>query len=180
MRALDAEFEGLRDRLEAMGRPVVAWMLPGVDADHVASVLGAAVPDSVAQWFRWCNGVAVVPGQIQDQVNVIPGYSPLSLEEGLRMRDAYTGDDVLGDHWVPLLGSGGGDLYAAVWAPGEEAVVAGVLVGEPTETEFSSIEQMVTTFNVCYDRGAFFVDDQGRLAMSPDLYDGVYDQVVGQ
>ncbi|MER6981726.1 SMI1/KNR4 family protein [Streptomyces carpinensis] len=176
---LDAEFERLRGRLEALDRPVVAWMVPGVDADHVSSVLGEEVPESVAQWFRWCNGIAVVQGQIQDQVNVIPGYSPLSLEEGMRMRTAYTGDDALGSHWVPLLGSGGGDLYAAVWTPGEEAVVAGVLVGEPTEIEFSTIEQMVTTFNECFDSGAFFVDDQGRLAMSPETYDEVYARVVG-
>lgn len=177
---LDAELGRLRGHLEHLHRPVVSWMVPGVDAEHVSSALGEAVPDSVAQWFRWCDGVAVVQGQTQDQVNVIPGYSPLSLQEGVRMMPSYAGDEALGDHWVPLLGSGGGDLYAAVWTPGEEAVVAGVLLGEPTEIEFSTIEQMVAVFNECFDTGAFSVDSQGMLTMSPDLYDQVYARMVGE
>ncbi|MFI5972997.1 hypothetical protein [Streptomyces sp. NPDC051452] len=176
---LDAELERLGTRLRDLNRPVVSWMVPGVDAERVSAVLGGPVPDSVARWFGWCDGVAVVPGQTQDQVNVIPGYSPVSLEEGVRLRSAYTGDEVLGEHWVPLLGSAGGDLYAAVWSPGKEAVVAGVLVGEPTEIEFSTVEQMVAVFNNCFDSGAFSVDGQGMLTMSPDLYDQAYDRVVG-
>lgn len=176
---LDAELERLTAHLDSLDRPVVAWMLPGVDMDHVSSVLGEPVPDSVARWFRWCNGIASVEGQLQDDVNAIPGYNPLSIEEGARMMASYSGDPALGDHWVPLLGSAGGDLYAAVWAPGEDAVVVGVLIGEPTEVEFSTIEQMVMFFNRCFEGGAFFVDDQGQLAMSPDQYDEIYARTVG-
>jgi hypothetical protein len=152
-------------------------MSPGVDVDHVSSVLDDIVPPSVAQWFGWCNGVASHPGQLQDDVNVIPGYNPLSIEEAVRLKPEYMSDPVLGDHWVPLLGNPGGDLYAAVWVPGAEARVAGVLIGEPTEVEFSSIEQMVVVFNRCFEGGAYFVDRQGRFAMAPDLYDEVYAQI---
>jgi hypothetical protein len=81
---------------------------------------------------------------------------------------------------VPLLGSAGGDLYAAVWSPGVEAAVADVLIGESTEVEFSGIEQMVHVFNCCFDRGAYYVNDQGRLVMDPDLYDDVYTQILGR
>ncbi|MFJ7257037.1 hypothetical protein ACIQWV_31800 [Streptomyces sp. NPDC098085] len=176
---LENELERLGGHLEALNRPVLAWMVPGTEADHVSSVLGEPIPSAVARWFHWCNGVASARGQIQDNVNVIPGYSPLSIEEGVRMMGSYRGDSVLGDHWVPLLGSGSGDIYAAVWSPGEEAVVAGVLLGEPTEIEFSTIEQMVTFFNRCFESGAYFVNSQGMFSMSPDLYDEVYAQVVG-
>ncbi|MEU1365593.1 hypothetical protein ABZ454_05595 [Streptomyces sp. NPDC005803] len=177
---LDAELERLSGHLQALDRPVVAWMVPGVDAGRVASVLGGPIPDSVARWFHWCNGVADAPGQVQDDVNVIPGYTPLSLEEAARMRSAYAGDSVLGDHWVPLLGSGGGDIYAAVWNLGKEAVIAGVLIGEPTEIEFSTVEQMVNLFNRCFEEGAYFVNSEGMFCMSPEKYDEVYERVVGQ
>ncbi|MGW1759205.1 hypothetical protein [Streptomyces mirabilis] len=116
---------------------------------------------------------------IKDDVNAIRGYNPLSIEEGARMMAAYTGDSVLGAHWVPLLGSAGGALYAAVWVPGEEPVIAGVLIGEPTEVEYSTIEQMVMFFNQCFDSGTFLVDGEGRLVMSPDQYDEIYARVVG-
>lgn len=78
---------------------------------------------------------------------------------------------------MPLLGNPGGDLYAAIWVPGAEAKVVGVLIGEPSEVEFSSIEQMVVVFNRCFESGAYFVNEHGRFAMAPDLYEEVYAQI---
>jgi len=64
----------------------------------------------------------------------------------------------LGGNWVPLLDSPGGDIYAAVWNGSEDADVAAVLAGEPTEIEFSRILDMLKYFNACYQRGAFYLD----------------------
>lgn len=79
---------------------------------------------------------------------------------------------------MPVLGGASGDIYAAVWEPGDNARAAGVLLGEQTEIEFATLEQMISVFNECYRRGAYFVDGQGRLAMNPDLYDEVYGAAV--
>jgi hypothetical protein len=177
---LTSELEQFVAHLRGLNRPVVPLLRPGVDASSVDAALGAPAPASVAEWFGWCNGVASQSGQIQDDVNVIPGYNPLSIEEAVQMMGDYSGDPTLGQNWVPLLGSAGGDIYAAVWTPGEDAKVAGVLIGEPTEIEFSNVEQMVTVFNGCYRDGAFFVDGQGRLAMDSRRYDQVCGQVTGE
>jgi hypothetical protein len=176
---LTSELEELVAHLRELDRPVVSLLRPGVDASSVAAILGAPVPVSVAEWFGWCNGVASRPGQIQDDVNVIPGYNPLSVEEAVQRISEYSGDPVLGQNWVPLLGGASGDTYAAVWNPGEDAKVAGVLIGEPTEIEFMSVEQMVAVFNGCYRARAFFIDEQGRLAMDSRRYDQVYGNIVG-
>ncbi|MDX3246211.1 hypothetical protein [Streptomyces sp. ME18-1-4] len=117
-------------------------------------------------------------GQIQDDINVIPGYAPLSLQEAEERRRAHDGDPVLGEYSIPVMGGAGGDIYAAVWRPGQPARVAGVLVGEVTEIEFASLEQMVGVFNECYRRGAFYVDSGNRLAMDPALYDEVYAEII--
>lgn len=177
---LTTELERLVAHLRELARPVVPLLLPGATPDEVAAVIGGPVPDSVLAWFGWCNGVAGAAGQIQDDVNVIPGYNPLSISEAIGMMSDYSSDPVLGRHWVPLLGTAGGDIYAAVWVPGQDAKVAGVLIGEPTEIEFLSIEQMVEVFNECYRIGAFHVDGQGRLAMDSSRYDEVYEQVTGR
>ena len=177
---LAEELERLVGHLGVMNRTVASLFLPGIDADRVSAVLGEGVPASVAQWFGWCNGVTGHQGQLQDDVNLIPGYNPLSIEEAVRVKGDYSGDSVLGKSWVPLLGGAGGDLYAAVWSPGTEAVVAGVLIGEPTEVEFTSIEQMVAVFNGCFQGAAYFVNEQGYLVMDPDRYDEIYAQVAGQ
>lgn len=174
---LSAELDRLVEHLTTLNRPVVGWLLPGVDAHHVSSALGFPVPPSVAQWFGWCNGVAESPGQLQDDVNVVPGYNPVSVEEAVRMMPDYAGDPLLGSHWVPLLRSGGGDIYAATWSADKEAAVAGVLIGEPTEVEFTGIEQMVSVFNQSFAQRAYYVE-QGRLTMDPELYDEVYAQVI--
>lgn len=175
---LATELEQLVAHLRQLDRPVVPLLRPGVAADRVTSTFGAPVPASVAEWFSWCNGVAGQAGQVQDEVNVIPGYNPLSIDEAVQMMGDYSGDPVLGQNWMPLLGSAGGDIYAAVWASGQDARVAGVLIGEPTEIEFSSVEQMVAVFNECYRQGAFYLDSQGRLAMDSGRYETVYEQIT--
>ncbi|WP_159055343.1 SMI1/KNR4 family protein [Streptomyces sp. WAC00263] len=175
---LSRELEALVARLAELGRPVVPWLVPGVDVGQVEQVAGVQPPAEVIDWFQWCNGVELREGQVQDDINVIPGYSPLSLREASELMDEYSDDPVLGSHWIPLLGGPGGDVYAAVWAPGKAARVAGVLVGESTEIEFSSVEQMVAVFNECYQRGAFYVDNEGRLAMDPGLYEEAYGEIV--
>ncbi|MFI9006803.1 hypothetical protein ACIGNX_06160 [Actinosynnema sp. NPDC053489] len=172
------ELESLMERLVALARPVASWLAPGVDVGVVERALGEVPPGEVITWFGWCNGVELHPGQLQDDINIIPGYAPLSLEEAVKFIQFHSGDPVLGDHWVPVLGGASGDIYAAVWEPGNNARVAGILLGEQTEIEFSSLEQMISLFNECYRRGAYFVDGQGRLAMNPDLYDEVYGAAV--
>jgi hypothetical protein len=60
----------------------------------------ATTASSVAQWFQWYNGVEVRPGQIQDDVNVIPGYSPLSIADAVELKNSYAGDEAPGGDWV--------------------------------------------------------------------------------
>ena len=161
--------------LGRLNRPAVWWLRPGVPADR----LPAGVPDSVAQWFGWADGVEGFSGQRFDDAAVIPGYTLVSVEEAARLMPAYAGDPVLGEHWLPLLTTAGADLYAAVWQPGEEARVAGVMAGEPTEIEFASIDQMVDFFIACFDTGAFSVDDLNRLIADPARYDELYAEIAG-
>jgi hypothetical protein len=83
-----------------------------VPLEEVEAVFGRAVPGDVATWFGWSNGVAYAPGQVQDDAALVPGYEPLSVREAAAVRDGYGSDDpVLGDFYVPLLATGGGDRF---------------------------------------------------------------------
>ncbi|MEV4570444.1 SMI1/KNR4 family protein [Nonomuraea sp. NPDC049419] len=167
-------------QLAALKRPIVAALSPGLSSEQVESELGCSVPEDVAIWFGWCNGVAYFAGQTQDDANLIPGYAPLSLSEAVVLRESYPDDPVLGPDWIPLLGNASGDFYAALWRGSEQPQVAGVLSGEPTEIEFQNIELMISVFSECYFRGAFGVDERGMLTMDPELYEVVHSEVVGQ
>ena len=173
-----AHLENLRLAVAALDRPVLSALVAGIDAAEVRARLGDDAPPSVVDWFGWCNCVLSARDQKNDDVAMIPGYAPVSLEEGVSMRSSYEGDPVLSPQWSPLLAGPSGDIYAAVWSAGEDARVAGVLVGEPTEIEFSSIEEMVTVFVSCIAHGAFFVDDEGLWSIDAEAYDEVYAQVT--
>lgn len=163
------------EHLGRLNRPAAWWVRHGVPGDR----LPADAPESVVHWFGWADGIESFEGQLFNDASVIPGYTLVSVEEAARLMPAYTGDPVLRDRWFPLLTTAGADLYAAVWAPGEDAQVASVVAGEPTEVEFGSIERMVDFFNACFDTEVFFVDDEQRLASDPGRYDELFAEMVG-
>jgi hypothetical protein len=173
------ELERLLGHVRELNLPVTCFLQPGRRREYVTSALGVTPPVSVVEWFGWRNGVRGEQGQIQDDVNIIPGYNPVSVEEAVHLKLYYAGDPALGANWIPLLENPGGDIYAAVWDDSEDAAVAGVLEGMPTEIEFKSILEMVTYFNKCYTRGAFYVRDDRRVTMDPQMSSVIYDEMFG-
>ncbi|RNL82419.1 SMI1/KNR4 family protein [Halostreptopolyspora alba] len=184
---LSDELGVLVDKLNDLGHPVVQWFVPGSSPSRVEEFLGSGVPEEVVAWFGWCDGIEFHPGQTMDDIKIIPGYFPISLEEAVGVRDTVEEiignadeDDanysVLGEHWIPILDDGGGGSYAAVWGPGQSPSVASVLHEVPTEIEFPSLERMVAFFNECYRRGAFYVEDHGGLGMNPERCDELHSE----
>lgn len=167
---LSTELEQLVSYLGSLGRCVVDLLLPGVDEAAVRDAFGENVPPSVVGWFGWCNGVETARGQIQDEISIIPGRYPLSLTEALEYIDDYSEIFVSPGRWVPLLADGAGDLYAAVWAVGEQdAKIVDTVSEDSDNVAFASVSEMVAYFNRCYQLGAYFVDDSGMLSLNPLL-----------
>lgn len=157
---LSSEIESLIGNLTDLGQPVVDWLIPGSSPARIAQTLGPGIPGEVETWFSWCDGVEIHDGQTVEDIYIIPGYHPLSLNEAVEIKCSYGEDPVLGDHWIPFLGGDGGDFYAAVWGMERKVSVAGVVIGEPTEIEFSGLGQLISFFNECYRREFITVDDQ--------------------
>ncbi|WP_175411997.1 hypothetical protein [Streptomyces sp. TRM64462] len=157
--------ERLWQEVDRLNRPVVRFRAPGVSASEVEAAFGDPVPEDVYTWFRWSNGVEYHPGQVQDDAALVPGYEPLSLREARAVRDSQpSGDPVLGEFYVPLLATGGGDFYAAVYDRSlRSPKVAHVMIGSGCEFVYESIEGMVNTFCDFYRTGVFFVSDEGIL-----------------
>lgn len=172
-----------RDRLTRLGVPVAPLLAPGADRAEIEAVLGTPVPPAVSDWFAWCDGVAYAPGQTIGDSWAVPGYWPLALRDAIGMKPAYDQLDVplLREHWVPLLGNGSSDIYAATWDDADgEPVVVSIMPEYGDAVEFDSIEQMVIVFNQCFARSAYHLDEQGRLDVDDELYAEVYEAVVGR
>jgi hypothetical protein len=123
------------------------------------------IPDVVAEWFSWCDGISDAVGLLPDDAAALPSYWPLSIDEALSIREDYIDDPpALGDHWQALLGNGGGDFYAAVHdADLSNVRVFRVVIGGDVEYVYDSVEHMVDGITEMYRTGVFFVNDEGRL-----------------
>jgi hypothetical protein len=165
---------------EHLHRPVVAARNAGISRDVVERVLGFSVPAAVATWFATGDGVAHAPGQTQDDAALVPGYEPLSVQEAADMRTDY-GDSfpVLGNHWVPLLASGGGDFYAAVFdKEATDCKVVSIMLEVEPRLAFLSVEDMVRTFTRCYRDGVFFVNEEGVLDADDERWMQIEEEAV--
>jgi hypothetical protein len=172
-----------RDWLTRLGAPVAPLLGPGADQDEIEAALGTAVPPSVREWFRWCNGIGYAPGQTIGDSYAIPGYWPIALRDAIAVKPTYqvASEPLLAHHWIPLLEDGSTDLYAAVWRDTHEPAVVSIIVeAGPAEVEFDTIEQMVSVFNACFARSAYFMNDQHRLAVDNVLYEEIYQALVGR
>ncbi|MGW3405713.1 hypothetical protein [Streptomyces zhihengii] len=163
-----AELWGEAQRLRL---PVVDGRAQGVSIASLESSFGRKVPTEVAEWFAACNGIVHRPGQTQNDAALIPGYEPLSVEDSIAIRDSCPREAFLLSEFFPLLGSGGGDFYAASYdrATGRSHV-ASVVVGEECRIASRSISQMVAIFIQCYRDGIFFLDGDGILQADDEIW----------
>lgn len=156
---------------ERLELPVVADRIPGVSVRFLESSFGKVVPSEVAGWFGACNGVMHRPGQTQNDAALIPGYEPLSVEDSMAIKGDYPREAILLSDFYPLLGSGGGDFYAASYdqETGRSYVVS-VVVGEESRIAYRSISQMVENFVQYYRDGIFFLDGEGVLQANDEAW----------
>ncbi|MFE6099511.1 hypothetical protein ACFVQ4_06065 [Streptomyces laurentii] len=157
--------------VERLELPVVVDRIPGVSARFLESAFGKVVPSEVAGWFGVCNGVMHRSGQTQNDAALIPGYEPLSVEDSISIKVEYSGEAILLSDFYPLLGSGGGDFYAASYDQGTGlSYVVSVVVGEESRVAYRSISQMAEIFVQCYRDGIFFLDGEGVLQANDEAW----------
>lgn len=163
--SLSDELDRLWGEVGRLGRPITGYRNPGLEASQVRDRLGLDTPPEVLEWFAFSNGIEYADSQTQNDVALVPGYEPLSLDEAIAVRDENLDyEDVLGNWWIPLLASGGGDMYAAVGVSGESnSRVSSIMVGGESRRAFGSVEGMASFFVRMYRDGTFFVRSDGVL-----------------
>ncbi|WP_156313136.1 SMI1/KNR4 family protein [Micromonospora sp. HK10] len=171
-----------RESLVRLGAPVAPVLKPGRSRPEIEAVLGATAPRAVLEWFLWCDGVEYAPGQTIGDSWAIPGFWPVELQDvtGIRADCHDEGSPLLAGNWVPLLQNGSSDLYVAAWSDTSEPAVVTIMPEfAPPEVEFQSVEQMVTVFNECFARSAYYLNAERQLDVDEELYDEIYAAVVG-
>jgi hypothetical protein len=162
-----ADIEG---RLEQLGRRVLlAALKPGLEAEHVRSLLGGVgLPCSaqVESLYSWKDGTETAGIKALGDIYFLPGFYFLSLEDAVSNYRAFVSDRRWMPGWLPIFANGGGDFYF-IDVSGDMAEVVRHFWIEETEhpIEFLTVRDMLATIAAGYDRGIFFVDGNGFLEM---------------
>jgi len=170
---LTQELDRLWEIVNDLERPIVAARKPGIAREQAEATFGHAVPDDVAAWYSYSDGIAYAGGQSQDDASLVPGFWPLSAIEAqaIRQEIADLDEPLLSPKWIPLLANGGGDLYVATFAGREVLHIATLSADLDVSVVFKRIEEMVSGFCELYRRGVFFVADDGSLEADDDQWE---------
>ena len=170
MNTLTSFLNSLVSQLQKWGLNTPEYLQPGIDASKVQDMLATVnltPTDELLELFSWHNGVTEKGGVALKDIQFIPGFYLLSIEEAVAHLNANKGDARWAPNWFPILANSGGDFYAVVLT--DESKVSSPVVnytmGYPeVDIEYSSIESMMETFVECANAGITFVNE-GRLDM---------------
>jgi hypothetical protein len=162
-----ADIEAL---LRQLGRrALLAALKPGLDAEHVQSLLGGvglpSLPE-VESLYGWKDGTETAGIKAVDDIHLFPGFYFLSLEDAVSNYRAFVSDQRWTPGWIPVFANGGGDFYLIDVSDDMAGVVRHFRIEEAEHPiEFLTVGDMLATIGVAYDRGIFFVDGDGYLEM---------------
>lgn len=163
---LEAALEETERHLERLGRELLLrYLEPGIPADRVREELArVGLPSSgeVETLLGWHDGLADGPDQVLGLMYMFPSFYLYSIDDITATYEAVRDDDRWKKGWLPVFANGGGDFYVVDLSDTGHGEVRHFWIDElESPVEFDSITSMVQTINSAFDRGLFFVDDDG-------------------
>jgi len=121
--------------------------------------------------YKWRNGTQIKEGAMLDDVQIIPGFHFLSLQDGINSYLAMKDDTSWNPSWFPIFANGGGDFYGVdlSQSDGNLAPIVGfILTQKEQEVEYQNLTAMLLTFKECFERDIVFKTKEGYLEMDDD------------
>jgi hypothetical protein len=171
---------GSLDRIEAhlrrLGRRVPQLLQSGLSVEAISAAqrdLPFAPTRELIVLYQWRDGTLALPGDVLDELNFLPGFYFLSLEEAIQTFHERRDAPQWRPGWFPFLADGAGDFYIVKCEPDviDASAVIGFLHGEPEQVEeYTCIASMLKTLDAAYDEGAFYLDEDDTLEIDDDHY----------
>jgi len=133
--------------------------------------VGLAPTTELLELYQWRNGTIIVQGTKLDDIQIIPGFHFLSLQDSISNYLSVKNDQRWNKSWFPVFANGGGDFYAIdlSLSTGLSAPVVGFILGEAEqEIEYQSLTTMLLTFCECYQKNIVFRTEVGYLEVDDD------------
>jgi cell wall assembly regulator SMI1 len=167
---LTGSLRSIESWLSRLGRTEALRALrPGLSRVVVRQSLaaaGVASDPSLEDLYGWHDGTELPPSGLVDDLEIVPGFCLLGLDDAVADRARYREDGGWESGWLPILTDGGGDFYLVDLGSAIDPVVRRWEFDDPTApVAFDSIAALATTIEQAYVRGVFFVDPRGHLEM---------------
>lgn len=158
-----------------LGRKVIQLLRPGLRRGEIESLLeerGFPQTQELVALYEWRDGTDTTTGLMLDDLQLVPGFYLLSLEDALTNYDAFTKSQRWNAYWLPILANGGGDFLTLDTSDRAGTGLIRHFRIEESEhpIEYGSLADMLATFAAAYERGVFFVDGEGYLETDDNAY----------
>jgi len=154
--------------------PVCHFLNDALEENEIIKLfksVGLNPTTELIELYQWRNGTNIVQGTMLDDIQIIPGFHFLSLQDSVSNYLAMKNDQRWNQNWFPVFANGGGDFYAVdlSHSTGASAPVIGFILGEEEqEVEYQSLTTMLLTFCECYQKNIVFRTEDGYLEMDDD------------
>lgn len=165
------QFEEWVKHLHALKLPVANMLLPGLDEQYIRRMIGEIglnCPEELVEFYGYCGGVGAPQDALLNHMWMYGSHFVLPFDQAVANYKLFNSDIRWNKSWFPILGNDGGDFYSigARQDLDNWEMITYFMLGSGTgpETRYSSLLNMLTVFNECFDRGICFVDEHGDLA----------------
>lgn len=164
------EFEKWVTNLRNLKLPVGDLFLPGLNSNYIRreiSALHLDCSEDIVELYSICGGVDARRGILLNQMWMYGSHFLLPFDRAILNYKIFSKDKRWSAAWLPMFGNDGGDFYSicSLRVRDDWEMISYFMAntGEDPQIRFSSILNMLTVINECFDRGVCFVDDHGNL-----------------
>jgi hypothetical protein len=169
--SIHREFRIWIEHLRRLGLPVVQMLLPGLSPEYIKRSihkLGIDCSDDIVELYSFCGGVCPPEGTLLDHMSMYGPHYMLPFERAVQDYQDLCTDARWSKKWFPFFGNDFGDFYSLCSLSNQsdwgKICYFMTNTGEEANIVFSSLLNMMTVINECFDRGVCSVDDEGNLA----------------
>lgn len=168
--SIELEFRKWIDHLRRLNLPVAQMLLPGLEAGsirHAISDVGLECPDDLVEFYTCCGGVGAPDGTLLNHMWMFGSHYVLPFKDAVENYRVFSLDHRWERAWFPFLANDGGDFYSLVCLGGRsdwrQISYFRSNTGDSAQIRYSSILNMLTVINECFDSGVCYVDAEGNL-----------------
>jgi|SRR5882724_753370 len=165
------QFENWIKHLQKLKLPVAEMLLPGLDERyirHAIGEIGLECSEELIEFYGYCGGVGAPKEALLNHMWMYGSHYVLPFDQAIGNYKIFRTDSRWDKSWFPILSNDGGDFYSLGsrsdlnnWGKITYFMLGS---GKGPEIRYSSLFNMLTVINECFDSGICFVDDQGDLA----------------